>query len=141
MNQRQRSIYYRNSGQAWLGDYRVRVRRYFANPELLLATADRITPEQLRQEYGNTCHICGDPATEIDHFPTAVRDGGMHVLANVRPVCRAHNRPGGRTYAERLLEPQWMDPAWNPDMKRQSSKAADYVAAVFGEIREASACE
>jgi 5-methylcytosine-specific restriction endonuclease McrA len=53
----------------------------------------RITPALLKAKcayWGNCCWICGGPQEAIDHVkPLAT--GGAHILANLRPICRACN--------------------------------------------------
>lgn len=40
--------------------------------------------------WGGLCWMCGGPYTEIDHVKPLSR-GGAHMLANLRPACRACN--------------------------------------------------
>lgn len=44
--------------------------------------------------WGGRCWLCGDEACEIDHVKPLAR-GGAHVLANLRPACRACNLSKG----------------------------------------------
>jgi 5-methylcytosine-specific restriction endonuclease McrA len=41
--------------------------------------------------YGRVCHVCGAPATDIDHL-IPINAGGDDSLANLRPACARHNR-------------------------------------------------
>lgn len=53
----------------------------------------RITPAQIAAKcayWGNRCWICGGPQEAIDHVKP-LNKGGAHVLANLRPICRACN--------------------------------------------------
>jgi len=44
------------------------------------------------EAYRSQCWICGDPATEIDHFRPANKEaGGKNRKDNIRPICRACN--------------------------------------------------
>ena len=44
-------------------------------------------------EYGGLCWICGDKATEVDHFrPINGSSGGTNTRENIRPICYACNR-------------------------------------------------
>lgn len=65
-----------------------------ANRRLREKTAFPVTPVQLAQKlsmYGNLCWICADGANEVDHVIALAR-GGLHILANLRPICGLCNR-------------------------------------------------
>ncbi|HLS00822.1 MAG TPA: hypothetical protein VK054_02395, partial [Beutenbergiaceae bacterium] len=48
--------------------------------------------------YGDRCWHCKSaPFEHLDHYPTAVIDGGQHTLANVRPSCLPCNQQSWRT--------------------------------------------
>lgn len=73
----------------WASKYRRRARRYgFPVVVKPFTVADVVSA------YGDRCHQCGGPFDELDHYPTPVRDGGPHTLANVRPSCTPCNRVG-----------------------------------------------
>jgi 5-methylcytosine-specific restriction endonuclease McrA len=60
---------------------------------LLDAAVVPFTPEQLAAKvayWGNRCWICGGPYEAIDHVKPLAK-GGLHILANLRPICRADN--------------------------------------------------
>lgn len=43
---------------------------------------------------GHRCHVCGGPATEVDHVvPRAL--GGTDDLSNLKAICRADNLAKG----------------------------------------------
>lgn len=56
---------------------------------------ERPTVSEVAARYGAVCVRCGVPVdladAELDHFPTAVLDGGLHELANLRLAHRACN--------------------------------------------------
>jgi 5-methylcytosine-specific restriction endonuclease McrA len=47
--------------------------------------------QQVFARYGRTCHLCGEPATDVDHL-LAIADGGTDALGNLRPSCVKCNR-------------------------------------------------
>jgi 5-methylcytosine-specific restriction endonuclease McrA len=51
----------------------------------------RRTRERVFARYGRVCHVCGAPATEIDHL-ISLAAGGGDLLANLRPACARCNR-------------------------------------------------
>lgn len=58
-----------------------------------VASIAPFTPEQLRAKvayWGNACWVCIGPVEAIDHYKP-VSKGGLHVLANLRPICRRCN--------------------------------------------------
>jgi 5-methylcytosine-specific restriction endonuclease McrA len=53
----------------------------------------RITPAMLAAKcayWGNCCWVCSGPQEAIDHVKP-LNKGGAHILANLRPICRACN--------------------------------------------------
>lgn len=57
----------------------------------------RFTPTQLKAKcayWGNRCWICGGPQQAIDHVKPLTK-GGLHVLANLRPICWVCNSRKG----------------------------------------------
>ena len=46
---------------------------------------------QVFARYGRVCHVCGAPATDIDHIIPIADDGGDE-LGNLRPACQKCNR-------------------------------------------------
>jgi 5-methylcytosine-specific restriction endonuclease McrA len=51
------------------------------------------TTEQLQQKidyWGGLCWICGAPYEAIDHVKP-LNKGGLHILSNLRPICRSCN--------------------------------------------------
>lgn len=52
-----------------------------------------VTAEAVRNRWdmwGGACYVCGDAATETDHV-IPIKRGGLHVPANLRPICRHCN--------------------------------------------------
>ena len=47
--------------------------------------------EQVFARYGRACHVCGKPASDVDHIIPIGVDGDDS-LANLRPSCAACNR-------------------------------------------------
>lgn len=55
---------------------------------------ERFSIEQLDARmsvFGHCCAYCSGPFEEVDHVIPLAR-GGLHILANLRPACRACNR-------------------------------------------------
>jgi 5-methylcytosine-specific restriction endonuclease McrA len=48
-------------------------------------------PASFFARYGRACHICGAPATDVDHL-TPIGVGGDESLDNLRPACARCNR-------------------------------------------------
>jgi 5-methylcytosine-specific restriction endonuclease McrA len=51
------------------------------------------TPERIQARWdmwGSMCYVCGDTATSTDHVIPVSR-GGLHVPANLRPICGSCN--------------------------------------------------
>lgn len=78
--------------------YRETVRRRYARRKG--ASVVRFTVAELRAKcayWGNRCWLCGGPQQAIDHVKP-LNKGGLHVLANQRPICRLCNSSKGDTW-------------------------------------------
>jgi 5-methylcytosine-specific restriction endonuclease McrA len=49
------------------------------------------TRERVFALHGRRCHVCGDPAAEVDHV-VPLSAGGSDRLSNLRPICGPCNR-------------------------------------------------
>lgn len=78
--------------------YREAVRRRYARRKG--ASVVPFTVAQLAAKcayWGNQCWICKGPQEAIDHVKPLAK-GGLHVLANQRPICRVCNSRKGDTW-------------------------------------------
>jgi 5-methylcytosine-specific restriction protein A len=48
----------------------------------------RAVRAEVFETYGDSCHLCGDDATDVDHLLA----GDDHSLANLRPICKPCHR-------------------------------------------------
>jgi 5-methylcytosine-specific restriction endonuclease McrA len=58
--------------------------------------------------WGNRCWICGDAATAADHVKPIAK-GGLHTLANIRPICKPCNSTKNARWPFPLVRniPRW----------------------------------
>lgn len=81
-----------NPEVGWLGQYRLRAKRYGFEP-----VAEEFTKADVIELYGDQCWHCEDaPFEQLDHHPIPVAAEGPHTIENVKPSCARCNSVGGR---------------------------------------------
>lgn len=64
-------------------------RAWIADAGIVEFTAQQL--EARLSMFGGCCWVCGAPANQVDHVKPLAK-GGLHVLANFRPICGPCNR-------------------------------------------------
>lgn len=78
----------------WEHSYRQRAEQYGFG--YLIPSMQSFTREELVWLHGDKCYHCGGEWTELDHWPLAISQGGMHALFNAVPSCLTCNRKSWR---------------------------------------------
>lgn len=79
----------------WESYYRERAEQYgFSH---LIPSMQSFTREDLIWLHGDRCYHCGGDWDQLDHWPLAVSQGGMHALFNAVPSCADCNQRSWRT--------------------------------------------
>lgn len=76
--------------------------QYFKKPRKQDIRSNRWNRKHLINKYGNICHLCGEPITDmkqvtVDHV-IPISKGGADTLDNMRPAHESCNRKKGNTY-------------------------------------------
>ena len=79
----------------WESYYRQRARAY--GFDYLIPSLQSFTREDLIWLHGDRCYHCGGDWDQLDHWPLAISQGGMHALFNAVPSCANCNQRSWRT--------------------------------------------
>lgn len=95
-NAEYRAEYYQaNPHIQWEAAYRRRARAY--GFDYLIPSLQSFTREDLIWLHGDRCYHCGGEWDQLDHWPLAISQGGMHALFNAVPSCADCNQRSWRT--------------------------------------------
>ena len=88
--------YYRHEDQLAKARASAKKRRALIDGGASLPFSDQQLADRMSM-FGNKCYICHVPANSVDHVKP-VRAGGMHGLANFRPICKSCNSRKGEVW-------------------------------------------
>ena len=96
--------------QAWMKKHHFVHRARLANLAAKRRGADGVlTPQEVQhlwEKYNGKCWVCGDDATQLDHYRPINKDaGGTNTADNVRPACKdCNHKRSHRWHGDALAE-------------------------------------